>query len=140
LTVAQLNEVNRDLREMEAALTDSRGLPGRDWFKHLVYAPGVFTGYGVKTLPGVREAIEANRWDEANQYTAYTAAALMLSSITYGFSMLEMQRGRLSATLLWLGVTGCRWWPRRQDYCRGHSRLCSRADCGAHGLLPAHEP
>jgi N-acetylated-alpha-linked acidic dipeptidase len=76
LTVAQLKEVNSDLREMEAALTDSRGLPGRDWFKHLVYAPGVFTGYGVKTLPGVREAIEADRWDEANQYTVFTAAAL----------------------------------------------------------------
>jgi N-acetylated-alpha-linked acidic dipeptidase len=76
LTVAQLKEVNSGLREMEAALTDSRGLPGRDWFKHLVYAPGVYTGYGVKTLPGVREAIEQNHWDEANQYTVITAAAL----------------------------------------------------------------
>jgi N-acetylated-alpha-linked acidic dipeptidase len=76
LTVVQLKEVNSGLREMEAALTDSRGLPGRDWFKHLVYAPGVYTGYGVKTLPGVREAIEQNHWDEANQYTVITAAAL----------------------------------------------------------------
>jgi N-acetylated-alpha-linked acidic dipeptidase len=76
LTVAQLKEVNSGLREMEAALTDSRGLPGRDWFKHLVYAPGLYTGYGVKTLPGVREAIEQNHWDEANQYTVITAAAL----------------------------------------------------------------
>ncbi|MBS0419290.1 MAG: M28 family peptidase [Proteobacteria bacterium] len=77
LTPAQLKELNGDLREMEAALTDPRGLPGRDWFKHLVYAPGLYTGYGVKTLPGVREAIEEKHWDEANQYSVMTAAALM---------------------------------------------------------------
>ena len=76
LTTAQVNELNSTLREMESALTDPRGLPGRDWFKHLIYAPGLYTGYGVKTVPGVREAIEQNRWDEANQYTAFTAAAL----------------------------------------------------------------
>jgi N-acetylated-alpha-linked acidic dipeptidase len=76
LTAAKTKELNSILREMEAALTDPRGLPGRDWFKHLVYAPGLFTGYGVKTLPGVREAIEENHWDEANQYTVITAAAL----------------------------------------------------------------
>jgi N-acetylated-alpha-linked acidic dipeptidase len=76
LTLAQRNQLNSLLRAMEAALTDPRGLPGRDWFKHLLYAPGLYTGYGVKTIPGVREAIEQNRWDEANQYTAMTAAAL----------------------------------------------------------------
>jgi N-acetylated-alpha-linked acidic dipeptidase len=76
LTPAQLKELNSDLRQMEAALTDPRGLPGRDWFKHLIYAPGLYTGYGVKTVPGVREAIEQNQFDEANQYSAMTAAAL----------------------------------------------------------------
>jgi len=78
LTTAQLKELNSDLREMEAALTDARGLPGRDWFKHLVYAPGLYTGYGVKTLPGVREAIEEKHWDEVNQYAVMTAAALSM--------------------------------------------------------------
>ena len=77
LTPAQLKELNSELRGMEAALTDQRGLPGRDWFKHLIYAPGLYTGYGVKTVPGVREAIEQNQFDEANQYAAMTAAALM---------------------------------------------------------------
>jgi N-acetylated-alpha-linked acidic dipeptidase len=43
------------------------GLPGRDWFKHQIYAPGLYTGYGAKTLPGIREAAEAARWDEANR-------------------------------------------------------------------------
>jgi N-acetylated-alpha-linked acidic dipeptidase len=51
-------------------------LPGRPWFKHLIYAPGVLTGYEAKTMPGVREAVEARRWDEAGQYIAITARAL----------------------------------------------------------------
>ncbi len=46
-------------------MTLAAGLPGRDWFKHRIYAPGTYTGYGVKTLPGVREAVEGNRLDEA---------------------------------------------------------------------------
>jgi N-acetylated-alpha-linked acidic dipeptidase len=61
---------------MEQALTDAAGLPGRPWFKHFIYAPGMLTGYGVKTIPGVREAIEARRWDEANRYAAITAKVL----------------------------------------------------------------
>ncbi len=76
LSEAQRTELNALLRGMEQTLTDARGLPGRDWYRHLVYAPGQFTGYGVKTLPGVREAIEQSRWEEANQYAAITAAAL----------------------------------------------------------------
>jgi Transferrin receptor-like dimerisation domain len=57
-------------------LTTARGLPGREWYKHLIYAPGMLTGYGVKTLPGVREFIEASKWEEANEYSTITAAAL----------------------------------------------------------------
>jgi N-acetylated-alpha-linked acidic dipeptidase len=49
-------------------------LPRRDWYKHLIYAPGLLTGYGVKTVPGVREAIDDNRWNEANQYTVAAKA------------------------------------------------------------------
>jgi N-acetylated-alpha-linked acidic dipeptidase len=70
---AQLNDL---LRGMEQTLLDAKGLPGRPWYEHLVYAPGLYTGYGVKTLPGVREAIEERRWDEANQYVVATAKAL----------------------------------------------------------------
>jgi N-acetylated-alpha-linked acidic dipeptidase len=61
---------------MESTLTNPRGLPEREWYKHLIYEPGLYTGYGVKTVPGVREAIEQNHWDEANQYIGLTAAAL----------------------------------------------------------------
>lgn len=76
LTAAQRKALNAQLRGMEPALTDARGLPGRDWYRHLIYAPGLLTGYGVKTLPGVREGIEQHRWDEANEYVGRTAAVL----------------------------------------------------------------
>ena len=76
LAAAQRRQVNSLLQGMEQRLTDARGLPGREWFRHFVYAPGRLTGYGVKTLPAVREALDAGRWDEANQYSAITAAVL----------------------------------------------------------------
>jgi N-acetylated-alpha-linked acidic dipeptidase len=76
LTPAQTRELNGLLQGMEQTLTAPRGLPGREWYKHLIYAPGMLTGYGVKTLPGVRESIEANEWDEANQYSMITAGVL----------------------------------------------------------------
>jgi len=60
----------------EEALTADVGLPGRPWFRNLVYAPGRFTGYGAKTLPGVREAIEEERWNDATTYIGLTAKAL----------------------------------------------------------------
>jgi N-acetylated-alpha-linked acidic dipeptidase len=67
---ARLNDL---IGRMEQSLTDAAGLPGREWFKHMIYAPGMLTGYGVKTLPGVREALESRRWDEANEYAVVTA-------------------------------------------------------------------
>jgi N-acetylated-alpha-linked acidic dipeptidase len=70
---ARLNDL---IGRMEQFLTDAGGLPGREWFKHMIYAPGMLTGYGVKTLPGVREALESRRWDEANQYAVVTAKVL----------------------------------------------------------------
>ena len=68
--------VNATLAVLEQNLMDSRGLPGREWYQHMIYAPGAHTGYGVKTLPGIREAIEERRWDEANQYIGVVARAL----------------------------------------------------------------
>jgi N-acetylated-alpha-linked acidic dipeptidase len=70
---ARLNAV---LAGIEQKLTDPRGLPGRSWYQHMIYAPGMSTGYGVKTLPGIREAIEERRWDEANQYAGVVARTL----------------------------------------------------------------
>jgi N-acetylated-alpha-linked acidic dipeptidase len=67
---ARLADLNRKLIATERALTRDEGLPGRPWYRHQVYAPGFYTGYGVKTLPGVREAIEERRWDEARKQIA----------------------------------------------------------------------
>ena len=63
---ATLADLNQKMMESERRLTDAAGLPRRPWYKHMIYAPGVYTGYGVKTMPGVREAIEQMRWPEAN--------------------------------------------------------------------------
>ncbi len=65
-SASNVQAVNAKLIESERRLTDSRGLPGRPWFRHMIYAPGFYTGYGVKTIPGVREAIEQKRWQEAD--------------------------------------------------------------------------
>jgi N-acetylated-alpha-linked acidic dipeptidase len=55
---AQLAQINRLLYQSEQRLTEESGLPERPWFRHLIYAPGFYTGYGVKTMPGIREAVE----------------------------------------------------------------------------------
>ena len=80
LPVQRVREVNALLRGLEQALTDARGLPGRSWYTNLIYAPGLLSGYGAKTLPGVREAIEQGQWQVAEDYARRTAAALNLYS------------------------------------------------------------
>ena len=61
---------------LDQSLLRPEGLPGRPWYMNMVYAPGRFTGYGAKTLPGVREAIEQRRWDDARTYVVRTARVL----------------------------------------------------------------
>ena len=67
LARASLREVNARLIAIERAMTLKEGLPNRDWFKHQIYAPGFYTGYGVKTLPAVRESIEQKDWKLAEE-------------------------------------------------------------------------
>ena len=57
-------------------MTRESGLPRRPWFRHQVYAPGFYTGYGVKTLPGVREAVEQHNWREADEQMSVVARAI----------------------------------------------------------------
>ncbi len=68
--------INASLARIDQLLIDPAGLPGRPWFKNLIYAPGTLTGYGAKTLPGVREAIEQRRWDDARTYVVRTAKVI----------------------------------------------------------------
>jgi N-acetylated-alpha-linked acidic dipeptidase len=66
LPAATLQDMNQKLIESERRLTTQEGLLRRPWYKHMIYAPGVYAGYASKTIPGVREAIEQKHWDEAN--------------------------------------------------------------------------
>jgi len=70
LARASFRVVNAKLIESERHLTRPEGLTERPWFKHQIYAPGAYTGYGVKTIPGVREAIELKKWQEAEAQVA----------------------------------------------------------------------
>jgi N-acetylated-alpha-linked acidic dipeptidase len=73
---ATLREANSRLISVERTLTSNDGLPDRPWYKHLVYAPGFYTGYGVKTLPGVRESIEQKQWKQADEQIARVGKVL----------------------------------------------------------------
>jgi N-acetylated-alpha-linked acidic dipeptidase len=72
----KLAAVNRELMTTERRLTNEDGLPRRSWYKHLLYAPGVYSGYGVKTVPGVREGIEQKRYAEADAEIVRVSKAL----------------------------------------------------------------
>jgi len=73
---ANVNVLNQVLLQAERCLTNPEGLPRRSWYKHLLYAPGVYSGYGAKTMPGVREAIEFGRYEEADQEIVRVAKVL----------------------------------------------------------------
>ena len=76
IDASKLAEVNTTLRALEQTLLSPEGLPGRPWYRHMIYAPGVKTGYGVKTLPGIREAIEDRRWRDAEAFAVTIAEVL----------------------------------------------------------------
>jgi N-acetylated-alpha-linked acidic dipeptidase len=75
-SAVNLAEVNRRLVRAERVLMLRDGLKGRPWYKHSLYAPGYYTGYGVKTMPGIREAIEQGEWSNVNGEITRVADAL----------------------------------------------------------------
>lgn len=76
LTTERKSEINALLRNVDQAFINSKGLPRRDWFKNMMYAPGYYTGYGVKTLPGIREGLEERKWNEVRVYIKEVSKAL----------------------------------------------------------------
>jgi N-acetylated-alpha-linked acidic dipeptidase len=68
--------INAALQNIDQLLLDPQGLPGRPWYRNLITAPGTLTGYGAKTLPGIREGIEQRRFDDARAYVQRTAAVI----------------------------------------------------------------
>ena len=75
-TAQSMQELNSGLLQSERKLSNPEGLPRRPWYQNLIYAPGFYTGYGAKTLPGVREAIEEKRYADAEQQVTRVARAL----------------------------------------------------------------
>jgi N-acetylated-alpha-linked acidic dipeptidase len=76
LTAETQQALDGALMQTERAMLREAGLPRRPWFKHQIYAPGFYTGYGVKTLPAIREAIEQRDWTEAEQQINLVAETL----------------------------------------------------------------
>jgi N-acetylated-alpha-linked acidic dipeptidase len=91
---AALAPLNAKLISSERKLTSSDGLPIRPWYKHQVYAPGFYTGYGVKTLPGVREAIEQKKWKEADEQLARVGAILQDEAQLIESLAAELEKGQ----------------------------------------------
>jgi N-acetylated-alpha-linked acidic dipeptidase len=76
LPASTLQDLNQKLAESEQRLTTEEGLLRRSWYRHMIYAPGVYSGYDAKTIPGVREAIEQKHWEEANAEVERVAKVL----------------------------------------------------------------
>jgi N-acetylated-alpha-linked acidic dipeptidase len=76
LSTDKQDQLNQVLYKAERSLIQPNGLPRRPWYRHQVYAPGYYTGYGVKTLPGIREAIEERHWQEAQDNIEIVAKTL----------------------------------------------------------------
>ena len=76
LSAAGLKKLNEILYKAERSLLSTDGLPMRPWYKHQIYAPGYYTGYGVKTMPLIRESIEQRKWKDAEEGVKITAKAL----------------------------------------------------------------
>lgn len=91
-TKTSLKSLNEKLMESERSLTSSAGLPGRPWFKHEIYAPGLYTGYGVKTIPGVREAIEQKQWKLADEQIVLVAGVLEKEASLIDSAAEEMEK------------------------------------------------
>ena len=89
--VKQAKALNELLYQSERRLTSEQGLPRRPWFRHQIYAPGFYTGYGVKTIPGVREAIEEKQWDEVEVEIKKASGAIqaLTSQVEAATRMLE---------------------------------------------------
>jgi len=76
LDSSRAKALNESLIRTERALTRTAGLPNREWYKHQIYAPGFYTGYGVKTIPGVREAVDSKNWPLAQQEAGVVSQCL----------------------------------------------------------------
>ena len=92
LARAALHDANAKLIAVERAFTLSDGLPNRPWYQHQIYAPGFYTGYGVKTLPAVRESIEQKQWKQAEEQILRVGKVLENAGETIQGAAAELNR------------------------------------------------
>jgi N-acetylated-alpha-linked acidic dipeptidase len=92
LASAPLSPLNALLVQSERKLTSPEGLPGRPWYKHEIYAPGVYTGYGVKTMPAVRESIEQKKWKQADEGIIEVGRILAAEAALINSAAAELER------------------------------------------------
>ena len=92
----ELTRLNQLIYTSERRLGHEEGLPNREWFRHQVYAPGFYTGYGVKTIPGIREALEEEAWEEAKLYVGVVSRALedLVAQVEEARSLVDELAGR----------------------------------------------
>jgi N-acetylated-alpha-linked acidic dipeptidase len=86
--------LDRILMDFERSMTSEAGLPRRPWFKHQIYAPGFYTGYGVKTIPGVREAVEQHDWKEAAEQITIASGVITHAAAEIDRASALLQGGR----------------------------------------------
>jgi N-acetylated-alpha-linked acidic dipeptidase len=91
---AALSSLNAKLILSERKLTSEEGLPIRSWYKHQIYAPGFYTGYAVKTLPGAREAIEQKKWKAADEQLARLGSILQQEAELIESLAAEIEKGQ----------------------------------------------
>ncbi|MEO6209404.1 MAG: transferrin receptor-like dimerization domain-containing protein [Gemmatimonadaceae bacterium] len=91
---ASLAAVDAILARSEHTFTDPRGLPMRPWFQHLLYAPGFYTGYGVKTMPAVREAIEQHKYGEVDEAITRVAAVVNAEAALVESAAIALGKGQ----------------------------------------------
>jgi N-acetylated-alpha-linked acidic dipeptidase len=89
---------NEAVERIERTFLAADGLPNRDWYKHLLYAPGLLTGYTAKTLPGIREAIEAKDWTLATEQAQHLATALRAAAKQIDTAALALEQALLIQT------------------------------------------
>jgi N-acetylated-alpha-linked acidic dipeptidase len=92
LASVSLGSVNALLVQSERKLTNPEGLPGRPWYKHEIYAPGVYTGYGVKTMPAVRESIEQKKWKQAEEGIVEVGRTLAAEAALVNSAAAELEK------------------------------------------------
>jgi N-acetylated-alpha-linked acidic dipeptidase len=92
LASASLSPLNALLAQSERKLTCPEGLPGRPWYKHEIYAPGVYTGYAVKTMPAVRESIEQKKWKQADEGIVEVSRILAAEAAVINSAAAELEK------------------------------------------------